>query len=455
MQAKMSHVTVSTERRKEQRKRPLGLVYVELSSANGGMLRDLSERGFAMRAMMPLRVGDATPFRFSLDPETRLEGSGKVLWVEEDGRVAGFQFTEIAAGVPEKICAWLQEHSCGTTAPAAADNPVKKETSTLQELREELRTISPGIHDPKPEHAAPVTASAMPIVDAEAVPAVAEAPAVVALPKLELPENIGVEAAPDGMPLIDPLVSLPEIESIGEPGKINSWMSGYMVSLAVRMMIFLALLACAFVFHRPLGNAIVWLGMKIAGPVPTATAPPLIGEESSPQAMTAAANPPTASAESTTAANSGNEATTKEALPVAAKKSVEVPVVTESTPPAPGKNAPTSALVPLPATSRTTTFSAIPGPANEQLGQQEYLAAQELLKNKSTGAGLQEAVRLLWIAVEKGNSNAEVALAGLYRQGQGVAKSCDQTKILLTAAAHKGNAEARKNLEQFLQEGCE
>ncbi len=51
MQLNMSRATLSTERRKKQRKRPLGLVYVELSAANGGMLRDLSEQGFAMRSM--------------------------------------------------------------------------------------------------------------------------------------------------------------------------------------------------------------------------------------------------------------------------------------------------------------------------------------------------------------------------------------------------------------------
>jgi TPR repeat protein len=61
----------------------------------------------------------------------------------------------------------------------------------------------------------------------------------------------------------------------------------------------------------------------------------------------------------------------------------------------------------------------------------------------------------LWAAVEKGNSNAEVALAELYRTGHGVTKSCDQTEILLTAAAKKGNLDAQKRIEEFLKEGCE
>ena len=88
-------------------------------------------------------------------------------------------------------------------------------------------------------------------------------------------------------------------------------------------------------------------------------------------------------------------------------------------------------------------------------GQQEYLAAQELLKNKNTATGMTEAVKLLWVAVEKGNSNAELALAELYRTGRGVAKNCDQAKILLTAATKKGNAEAQHQLEEFLVQGCE
>jgi hypothetical protein len=479
MQAKMSHVTVSTERRKEQRKRPLGLVYVELSSANGGMLRDLSERGFAMRAMMPLRVGEATPFSFSLDPETRLEGHGKVLWVEEDGRVAGFQFTEISAETPEKIRRWLAEHSFGAPTKSSAAPPAKSEASTLQDLREELRTVTPGVHDVKPAKAMPVApitapvAAALPVPEQAKVGAEVEVIPVTVAPepvanavftKMELPRTeedpdvaAVTEAEPETVPatMLDLLPSLPELEVQGEPGKINRSMSSYMISLAIRMMLFLALLACGFVFHRPLGNAIVWLGMRIAGPVPTEISPLPASEETSPQVTPVAPNPAATNAEGMAPSVSGSEAQTKESPTTPANKSVEVPAVTENTSVAPAKNAPTSALVPLPATSRTTTFSASPTVAGEQLGQQEYLAAQDVLKNKNSEAGVPEAVRLLWIAVEKGNSNAEVTLAELYRQGQGVAKSCDQTKILLTAAARKGNVEAQKRLEQFQQEGCE
>ena len=88
-------------------------------------------------------------------------------------------------------------------------------------------------------------------------------------------------------------------------------------------------------------------------------------------------------------------------------------------------------------------------------GQQEYQRAEQILRNGGGEEELPEAVRLLWVAVEKGNNGAEVALAELYRRGQGVPKNCDQARILLSAAARKGSAEAQKHLDELVREGCE
>ena len=96
-------MTLDTERRKESRKRPPSLVYVELASANGGMMRDICEEGFAVRVMMPLRIGDSTPFAFSLDASTRFEGSCQVLWVEEEGHVAGMKFTDVSPQLLQQV----------------------------------------------------------------------------------------------------------------------------------------------------------------------------------------------------------------------------------------------------------------------------------------------------------------------------------------------------------------
>jgi hypothetical protein len=458
----MSPASLSTERRNKERKRPLGLVYVELSAANGGMLRDLSEHGFAMRSMLPLRVGDASPFGFSLDPETRLEGQCKVLWVEEDGRVAGFQFTEVAASLPEKIRLWLLDHSYGAAPQTSVAAPVNREASTLEELREEMRAITPGIHDYKSaEEIAPAPAAEVRHLESQ-IPAVASEPPNpnhVEFARMELPHSFTAPsvvqepvASPDPVTNFEPLPRLPELEVVREQGKAGRSIA----SVAVRMLIFLALVACAIVYHRALGNAVIWMGMKMGGSAAVEVTPAPVSEQAPLQTLPTAPAPTTTLIPGTNApVGSGSDLKNKVTEPAPDKKNVEVPPVTENSTPAPMTAPPTNALVPLPATNRSTTFANPSPPTSEQPGQQEYQTAQEILKGRNPDAGLPEAVRLLWVAVEKGNSNAEVALAELYRHGTGVTKSCDQTSILLTAAARKGNAEAQKRLEEFQRQGCE
>jgi hypothetical protein len=278
------------------------------------------------------------------------------------------------------------------------------------------------------------------------------------------------EAAPalESLPPLDPLPGVDGTEFISNAAKPAPWLSGATISLAVHILLVLAMVAVGVVFHRPIGNAIVWLGLKIAGeeapeivPAPKSQNLPAIpegGANNLPVAggMAESSTPgkpakeeEDASVESASpgksTANTPGEAKPAEVPPVAENPAASAAAVKSQTPIAP---------IPLPTANKITTF-APPLAASVDGGQQEYLAAQDILRSKNGESVLQEAVRLLWVAVEKGNSSAEVALAELYRQGRGVAKNCDQTKILLTAAAKKGNGEAQKRLEQFLGEGCE
>ena len=66
----------------------------------------------------------------------------------------------------------------------------------------------------------------------------------------------------------------------------------------------------------------------------------------------------------------------------------------------------------------------------------------------------QEAAKLLWSAVSEGNVAAETQLADLYLRGNGVAKSCVQGRVLLTAAAKKGNIDAQHRLSELQRTGC-
>jgi TPR repeat protein len=48
----------------------------------------------------------------------------------------------------------------------------------------------------------------------------------------------------------------------------------------------------------------------------------------------------------------------------------------------------------------------------------------------------------LWAQVKKQNSNAEVELARMYREGSVVPQNCQQAQVLLLAASRKGNTRA-------------
>jgi TPR repeat protein len=65
-----------------------------------------------------------------------------------------------------------------------------------------------------------------------------------------------------------------------------------------------------------------------------------------------------------------------------------------------------------------------------------------------------KAVKQLWAAVGNGNSDAEIILAGLYVRGDGVAKSCEQGRVLLQAAMKSGNAQAKMKLAELNAQGC-
>jgi TPR repeat protein len=88
-------------------------------------------------------------------------------------------------------------------------------------------------------------------------------------------------------------------------------------------------------------------------------------------------------------------------------------------------------------------------------GGEELAMAQRYL-NGTAGQGRDsaEAAKWLWKAIAKHNGEAMLLLSELYLKGDGVAKNCDQARVLLDAAAIrevKGAAERLRNLQAF---GC-
>jgi len=61
----------------------------------------------------------------------------------------------------------------------------------------------------------------------------------------------------------------------------------------------------------------------------------------------------------------------------------------------------------------------------------------------------------LWKAVAKQNPAATLMLSDLYLRGEGVPKNCDQARLLLDAAARKGQQAAAERLRNLQSYGCQ
>jgi hypothetical protein len=99
-------------------------------------------------------------------------------------------------------------------------------------------------------------------------------------------------------------------------------------------------------------------------------------------------------------------------------------------------------------------FSAVAAP--QQSGAEELAMAEKYLNpTRGTTRDSGEAAEWLWKAVRKRNLEATLALSDLYARGDGVAKSCDQARLLLDAAARKGGKAAAERLRNLQAFGCE
>jgi hypothetical protein len=517
----MSPGAAKSERRRKFRKRPLTLVYVELAATNGGMMRDLSEEGFALRAMMPLRAGEKTPFSFSLSESARIEGEGEILWTGEEGRVAGIRFGQISALARTQIHDWLSGTLDLRKHNEASAKPETPHAPTLEQLREELRSVPARGEAPESAQvASPVQAPKIPLTSPEAIAArplpeaappslsakesrdtyhsaTVERPAVAAqipslprspqapgisspaepnpsspvprndtLPPMRLPEPLPLPEIDESeaLPLqTDP--ALPDISEIliqphgrGKGFTPNtsdletwaslehpsvtpraSWADWFTLTRAIGIMLLLTAGVAISAYHREVGQGLIWLGEQMGGAHAVQTTPP--AAEGAVSTAMSSDQPPRSQPPTSAKAKTANPNDASGSAGVHDNQQTSLPTLTQDTPPP---------VTPLSGISRFPSSE-----ANQDTGQREYVQAMQLLRGKNAAADTPEAVRLLWISVEKGHPGAEVELADLYWHGRGVVRNCDQTRILLSAAARKGNAEAQKRLQQFQREGCE
>jgi hypothetical protein len=97
--------------------------------------------------------------------------------------------------------------------------------------------------------------------------------------------------------------------------------------------------------------------------------------------------------------------------------------------------------------------NSVPPPTTDG-GKSEYAAALSFLNGDNGVRDTASAIRLLQVAVKKGNTLAEVTLADLYIYGDGVAQDCEHGRSLLIEASKSGDSQARVKLDELNAGGC-
>lgn len=168
--------------------------------------------------------------------------------------------------------------------------------------------------------------------------------------------------------------------------------------------------------------------------VPSATAP--VPPASAPATAPSATSPPAPPLTPTAPASNAPQASSPPASPAPPAAAAALPPPAAASP-----------------SNGNAASAATAAPAVGDPGAQDLAEARQYLEDRSR-PGDAEAARHLWSAVQQGNLNAEILLAGMYSRGQGVAKNCTQARVLLSAAARKGSHEATQQLAQVVRGGC-
>jgi hypothetical protein len=197
------------------------------------------------------------------------------------------------------------------------------------------------------------------------------------------------------------------------------------------------------VYRQPLGRLVISFGQMITGQESSAlpSGDPASGPTQNPSAV-----PDTRSADkSGTSAVGGSAANLPPQTSAPAQQS-GVPVI-----PPDGKASTPNTTEPLAQAPTPNRSSASQPPAT--LRPELTSGGKEIVPGKPRR--LPEGVASLWQAVENGDAVAEVALANHYATGAGVEKNCAQARVLLEAAAKRGNEAATKRLIQLRSSGCQ
>jgi hypothetical protein len=395
------------------------LVYVELESSNGGMMLSVSEEGFSFRAVTPVRPSGKIRFSFVINGAEKLEGYGKVEWTQEDGKVAGLQFTDVTTEFLSALRNWLAQMSA-PAVPSFSDAHSDTLNTGPQRVSESPKApaLEP-VMEPRVQHRTELgSTSPQPLDPAR-------------------PNNRFVAVSPREIPQSEVRGTMPVLSEWEFPKGLqdHSRPPIHGVAAVAVVICFVALAILLYDYHQAVGHSLISLGQKISA---TPEASP-----SQPLKVSDAPKAPIESQQPLTSANSekGQDRTSPQPLtPANSEKEQD-------------RTSPQSELI----TDSRYHPESIPSPTKTESRVRDTRTAStpgEPWVDEPRSHNPVEQARSLWSAVAQGNTSAEVALAKLYLIGGGVTKNCDQARVLLKAAAKKGNGEAIDKLFQIEHQGC-
>jgi hypothetical protein len=397
------------DKRSIVRRRTQQLVYLELGKENGGVMLNLSEHGCGFQAITPVKSGE-TRFGFQINGGRRIAGDGEIVWVDEAGVMGGLRFLNLPVEAHREIRKWLEETNAppehGFAPNAAAASPVGG--------ARRARAVGAGQEFSGPAGGVRVVEEEPPVPPAWA--------------------NL---RAGNYAPIDDPRYAAPfqgdHAVVYGDPHRRSAaiWRGIAMMATLV------ALAGLVIIYQRDVSTSLIWLGETLGRTKASVVVP----DKQPVSTATPAATAPSASAN-----NSAN------------------PVTNPVTNPAADKNAttpnPDDAVLPdekdLATAGHGDGSAGVAPSATDRAGERpvSMLERQGLSSKTEPVWNSGDSVESLWGAVQSGSISAEVSLAERFAHGEGVSKNCDQAKVLMKAAADRGNREARLRLYQMETGGC-
>src|SRR5207245_9139336 len=94
---------MNANRRLQERKQPERIVLCKLGGEEGGSVLNLSEDGLCFQSLTPTEEADLLQLRLSVDPNSAIEATGQLAWIDSAKRTGCLGFLE--------VCVWEMERS--------------------------------------------------------------------------------------------------------------------------------------------------------------------------------------------------------------------------------------------------------------------------------------------------------------------------------------------------------